>query len=189
MPRVRAHVVRPAVRVRAGGVMAVYLLHFDRLYVPYPGAPAGSCAGHYIGSARNVAARLRQHARGRGARLTAVVQAAGIGWQLARTWPGGRDRERQIKRQGSARLVCPLCGVRPRPGPLPRNRDGSVSRSATPDWQKDAAGLMTAAQLAEHTGLRRGAVAGKPARPADRGPLADDIWAAAVAAGRELTHV
>lgn len=158
--------------------MAVYLLHFDRLYVPYPGAPAGSCAGHYIGSARNVAARLRRHARGRGARLLAVVQAEGIGWQLARTWPGGRDRERAIKRRGGARRCCPLCGVVPRPAPLPRNRDGSVSRSATTDMQKLAAGLMTAAQLAEHTGLRRGAVAGKPARPAQRGSLAADMWAA-----------
>ena len=36
---------------------------------------------------------------------------------------------------------------------------------------------MTAAQLAEHTALRRGLVTGKPARPADRGPLADDPWA------------
>ena len=36
---------------------------------------------------------------------------------------------------------------------------------------------MTAAQLAEHTALRRGAVTGKPDRPAERGPLADDPWA------------
>ena len=36
---------------------------------------------------------------------------------------------------------------------------------------------MTAAQLAEHTALRRGAVTGKPARPAERGPLLDDPWA------------
>ena len=36
---------------------------------------------------------------------------------------------------------------------------------------------MTAAQLAEHTALRRGAVTGKPARPAERGPLRDDPWA------------
>jgi hypothetical protein len=25
----------------------IYLLHFDRLYVPYPGAPLRDCAGHY----------------------------------------------------------------------------------------------------------------------------------------------
>jgi hypothetical protein len=31
----------------AGGL--VYLLHFNELYVPYPGAPAYACAGHYTG--------------------------------------------------------------------------------------------------------------------------------------------
>ena len=104
-----------------------------------------------------------------------MVREAGIGWQLARMWPGSRARERQIKRQGGHARHCPLCGVRPRA--LPRNRDGSLSRSRTTDTQKHAAGVMTAAQLAEHTALRRGAVTGKPARPAKRGPLLDDPWA------------
>jgi len=73
-------------------------------------------------------------------------------------------RERQIKRQGGHARHCPLCGVRPRA--LPRNRDGSLSRSRTTDPQKLAAGVMTAAQLAEHTALRRGAVTASPiARP------------------------
>ena len=93
-----------------------------------------------------------------------MVHAAGIGWQLARMWPGSRARERQIKRQGGHARHCPLCGVRPRA--LPRNRDGSLSRSRTTDAQKHAAGVMTAAELAEHTALRRGAVTGnRPARP------------------------
>jgi hypothetical protein len=43
------------------------------------------------------------------------VRAAGIGWKLARTWPGGRARERQIKNQGGHARQCPECGVRPRP--------------------------------------------------------------------------
>ena len=76
------------------------------------------------------------------ARLLAVVRAAGIGWQLARMWPGSRARERQIKRQGGHARKCPLCGVTPRR--LPRNADGSLSRSRTTDAQKAAAGLMTA---------------------------------------------
>jgi len=38
--------------------------------------------------------------------------------------------------------------------------------------------VMTAAQLAEHTALRRGAITGKLPRPLERGPLADDPWAA-----------
>jgi len=36
----------------------VYLLHFDRLYVPYPGAPLRDCAGHYVGWAKNVKRHL-----------------------------------------------------------------------------------------------------------------------------------
>jgi len=125
--------------------------------------------------ARNVKRRLAEHEAGRGARLLAVVRAAGIGWQLARMWPGGRARERQIKRQDGHARKCPMCGVRPRH--LPRNADGSLSRRRTTDAQKAAAGVMTAAQLAGHTALRRGAITGKPARPAERGPLADDPWA------------
>ncbi len=144
----------------------VYLLHFDQPY---------EHARHYVGWAVNVKRRLAEHEAGHGARLLAVVKGAGIGWTLARMWPGSRARERQIKRQGGHARHCPLCGVRPRA--LPRNRDGSLSRSRTTDAQKRAAGVMTAAQLAEHTALRRGAVTGKPARLAERGPLADDPWA------------
>jgi len=98
----------------------VYLLHFNEPY---------KHARHYVGwTSRTVRCRLAEHEDGRGARLLAVVRAAGIGWQLARMWPGGRARERQIKRQGGHARHCPLCGVRPRA--LPRNRDGSLSRSA-----------------------------------------------------------
>ncbi|MGD0632540.1 MAG: hypothetical protein ABR987_24720 [Terracidiphilus sp.] len=145
----------------------VYLLHFDQPY---------KHARHYVGwTARNVGRRLAEHEAGRGARLLAVVRAAGIGWQLARLWPGSRVRERQIKRQGGHARHCPLCGVTPRA--LPRNADGSLSRSRTTDAQKAAAGVMTAAQLAEHTALRYGAVAGKLPRRPERGPLAADPWA------------
>jgi hypothetical protein len=37
---------------------------------------------------------------------------------------------------------------------LPTNADGSLSRSRTTDMEKDAAGVMTTAQLAEHTALQ-----------------------------------
>lgn len=146
--------------------MTVYLLHFDEPY---------EHARHYLGQSENVKRRLAEHEAGRGARLLAVVHEAGIGWQLARLWPGGPARERQIKRQGGLARCCPLCGVKPRA--LPRNRDGSLSRSLTTDAQKLAAGAMTAAQLAEHTALRRGLVTGKLPRPVERGPLAVDPWA------------
>jgi predicted GIY-YIG superfamily endonuclease len=89
----------------------VYLLHLD---TPY------KHARHYTGSTGNLTARLADHAAGRGARLLAVVQAAGIGWQVARTWPGGRDAERAIKRRHNAPRLCPLCSVRPQPCPALR---------------------------------------------------------------------
>jgi hypothetical protein len=92
----------------AGQVGTVYLLHFSQPY---------KHARHYTGwaAAGHLDSRIEAHRSGRGARLMAVVEAAGIGFELARTWPGGRARERQIKRQGGASRCCPVCGVRPRP--------------------------------------------------------------------------
>ena len=78
----------------------VYLLHFSQRY---------HHAGHYTGSSHNLTKRLQAHAKGQGARLLAVVHAAGITWTLARTWEGGKRRERQLKRQGGASRRCPLC--------------------------------------------------------------------------------
>jgi len=83
----------------------IYLIHFDRPY---------RHARHYTGWAADLDARLADHAAGRGARLLAVIADAGIGWTLARTWPGTRIRERQLKRQGGASRRCPHCGIHPR---------------------------------------------------------------------------
>jgi len=106
----------PSTAFRWGGGGVIYLLHFDRPY---------RHAWHYLGSTDDghLAERFTAHAIGRGARLTHVVAKAGIGCQLARTWPGGRARERQLKRQGGASRRCPLCGVHPRtPQPLDSTR-------------------------------------------------------------------
>ena len=84
----------------------IYLLHLD--------PPGLGHAKHYTGWASDLPARLALHEAGQGARLLAVAKAAGIGWTLARTWPGTRARERQLKRQGGASRRCPMCGVRPR---------------------------------------------------------------------------
>jgi predicted GIY-YIG superfamily endonuclease len=78
----------------------VYLLHFERPY---------KHARHYCGSALDLQARLDQHGTGQGARLLAVIAAAGITWELARTWTGGRHKERTLKKQGGATRRCPLC--------------------------------------------------------------------------------
>ena len=150
----------------------VYLLHLSE-----PFGHARHYTGFAAGGGRGLARRLAAHGTARGARLLAAAREAGITWELARTWPGTRSRERQLKIQGGAARRCPLCGIRPRPGGLPANADGSVSRSRTTDAQKAAAGLMTSGQLADHTALRQGAASGRvrglirmPAAPAD------DLW-------------
>jgi predicted GIY-YIG superfamily endonuclease len=84
----------------AGHAGVIYLLHFSRPY---------KHARHYTGWTDALDARLARHAQGDGARLLAVVHAAGITWQVARTWTGPRSRERQLKRQGGAARRCPLC--------------------------------------------------------------------------------
>lgn len=78
----------------------VYLIHFLRRY---------KHAGHYLGSADDVDRRMDEHRRGTGARLTQVVREAGIDFELARTWEGGRDEERQLKRQHNSPRLCPIC--------------------------------------------------------------------------------
>ena len=78
----------------------VYLLHFTRRF---------KHAGHYLGSTANLPARLAEHSKGRGARLLAVVSQAGIDWQLARTWCGGKARESQLKKRGGRSRLCPIC--------------------------------------------------------------------------------
>ena len=78
----------------------VYLLHF---------ATPFRHARHYTGFAFNLEQRLDQHAKGQGARLTQVILEAGIGFELARTWPGTRKDERRIKNQKCAPRLCPIC--------------------------------------------------------------------------------
>src|SRR5512142_1629951 len=85
--------------IATGGV--VYLLHFDRPY---------RHASHYTGWTTNLTERLADHRAGHGARLTAVIRQAGIGFVLARTWRGSRAKERALKRQGGASRRCPVCG-------------------------------------------------------------------------------
>lgn len=42
-------------------------------------------------------------------RLMQVVAAAGITWECVRTWTGGRELERRLKRQGGLSRHCPTC--------------------------------------------------------------------------------
>ena len=80
----------------------VYLLHFTE--------PLAHTR-HYTGWTpdQNLSSHIEDHRTGRGARLTQVAVEHGIGLELARTWPGSRWRERQLKNQGSASRHCPTC--------------------------------------------------------------------------------
>jgi predicted GIY-YIG superfamily endonuclease len=100
----------------------VYLLHFDQRY---------EHAGHYTGWAEDLDRRLAEHLGGRAARLIEVITQAGIGFRLARTWPGvTRARERQLKRQGGASRYCPICQAERKARGLPRRppRDHPTAR-------------------------------------------------------------
>ncbi|GAA1683217.1 hypothetical protein GCM10009733_094670 [Nonomuraea maheshkhaliensis] len=103
----------------------VYLLHFQRPY---------KHARHYIGwTPGDLNRRLRQHRNGTGARLLAVITAEGIDFAVARTWTGGRNLERSLKRRGGASRCCPLCGITPRvTGWDPPDRDPTPAETSTP---------------------------------------------------------
>ena len=143
----------------------VYLLHFDQPY---------RHARHYVGWASNVKRRLAEHEAGRGARLLAVVRAAGIGWQLARLWPGSRARERQIKRQGGHARHCPLCGVTPRRVPVNARRvavpEPDHRRAEARRRGHDRRPARRAHRAAPRRGHRQAIPARRP-RPAARRPL------------------
>lgn len=95
----------------------VYLIHFERKY---------KHAGHYLGfCSKSVTARMKRHLAGRGARLLQVIQENGIEWELVRTWKGGRDFERKLKKGKRSPKLCPVCNPnikpqcrRPRTRPL-----------------------------------------------------------------------
>jgi hypothetical protein len=114
--------------------MSVYLLHFDE--------PIGDTssrygyAQHYTGSSPDLARRLAEHAANSDVKIMAAVRQAGIGWTLARTWEGGRVRERQLKVQGGASRHCPVCK-----GHEPQLEDEAAAFTAQPRpgrWVKPA---------------------------------------------------
>ena len=87
----------------------VYLIHFAH--------PLGNTANphgyaqHYIGYAKGhgLEARIEAHRKGNGAAIMTAVNAAGIPWEVVKTWPGDRQFERLLKRQKHAARYCPIC--------------------------------------------------------------------------------
>jgi predicted GIY-YIG superfamily endonuclease len=84
----------------------VYLVHLDQKLGS--SHPNGS-AGHYLGTTINLAQRLTTHREGKGAKILAAAVERGIGFDVVRTWPGGRAEERRLKRQRNAPRLCPRC--------------------------------------------------------------------------------
>jgi putative endonuclease len=130
-----------------------YLLHFDEPIGDVTN-PVGY-AQHYTGSTPDLERRLAEHRTRSDVKLMKAVRRAGITWTLARTWPGGRARERQIKKQGGARRHCPVCkaqppliaaapqaeaGIAPRFIPQPREAAARAA-DAEPLWESVAARL------------------------------------------------
>jgi hypothetical protein len=83
-----------------------YLIHLDRRLGS--NRPRGT-AGHYVGTTINLDQRLEIHRVGKGARMLAAANERGIAYDVVRTWPGGRDVERRLKRQRNAPRMCPTC--------------------------------------------------------------------------------
>ena len=86
----------------------VYLLHFLQPI----GNPANphAMAQHYLGTDLSGQRISVQTVGGhRAARIVAHVQREGIGFVVARTWPGSRALERQLKRRKNAPKLCPVC--------------------------------------------------------------------------------
>lgn len=84
----------------------VYLIHLqDKLGSDHPRGRAR----HYVGTTIDLDRRLETHRAGLGARILAAANQRGIAYDVVRTWPGGRDVERQLKRQRNAPRLCPTC--------------------------------------------------------------------------------
>ncbi len=83
----------------------VYLLHFDRRHPKYGWQ-------HYIGWTHDLAGRIASHHRAGpkdGSRVSRECHAAGIGFQVARIWPGVSRAEELRMKAINGRNLCPFC--------------------------------------------------------------------------------
>jgi hypothetical protein len=121
-----------------------YLLHFVD---PATGEPARyKHAGHYLGDTDGgrEADRLQEHRDGTGSVLTAAARRAGLDFIIARTWPGGALKARQLKSRSGA-SYCPECNEHPLPGARPR-RPGAKYLTRR---QREARAALAAAAVPE----------------------------------------
>ena len=93
----------------------VYLICFDQPF---------KHARHYLGWAKNIGQRLKEHRNGHGARLLAVVREAEIEWRVIRVWPGEtRALEARFKASHDRVSLCPICGKARRQEKLEQRRE------------------------------------------------------------------
>ena len=107
----------------------VYLLHFQN--------KVRGCS-HYIGSTRAECyeRRMREHARGHGARLTTHAYNLGTTFLVSRLWPSGsRQLEQEMKTRGHYKLLCPICTPRLRLELPTQPRSANVEGLAKSDFK------------------------------------------------------
>jgi hypothetical protein len=127
-----------------GRIGTTYLAHFDRKLAH---------AGHYAGWAKDLDARVADHLAGRGSRLLAAVNRAGIGWHISRTWPGTTNAtEKKIKDSGHLPRYCPDCRKTPTPAATSIKEDRAMTDPPGKLAFEDAARIITA-QYAAGTDL------------------------------------
>ncbi|MFZ5645786.1 MAG: endonuclease [Bacillota bacterium] len=86
----------------------VYLLHFNE-----PFQHTRHYIGYVDGGQGELEKRLKRHRAGSGSRLMRAVTKAGIGFEVARTWPEGDQHfERRLKNMKKASQYCPICKTR-----------------------------------------------------------------------------
>lgn len=85
----------------------IYTIHLSKPLGPSDRGPRNT-ARHYTGWTGNLAARIAEHREGYGSKLLAAAKQRGIDWVVAKTEPGTRARERQLKKHSAARR-CPEC--------------------------------------------------------------------------------
>lgn len=118
-----------------------YLVHLD---------PPYKHAKHYLGFAEGgeegLKHRLDEHTEGRGARLLAVVKAAGGAWHLTRTWPSTtRSFERQIKDTRHVPRYCPDC----QPDRAAARREARAQAKEKVMAEEKESGKVTVGELAK----------------------------------------
>lgn len=108
----------------------VYLLHFSERY------PNGKRPQHYLGVARDLDQRLREHQTGSSkSRLTRACVQRGITVHMVRHWKfrypkAAFDHERKLKRRGGGYArICPTCRLRARFNALAQRAEAKLQTS------------------------------------------------------------